>query len=1684
MKLIYFLFALCLNALSAYSQIDIAIGSGTIGNSSTGYPCPLQDYYEGSRAQYLYKANELTAAGMTVGYINTVKFNVLSLNGFSGTIDGLSVRLKSTNISTLSTSLWESGTTTYIDQVDFVPVVGINTLTLSAPFFWNGVENILVEICNGSATSNYTENVTIPWTTGLPFNGSHTYRADNLGQLCNTINTTSTTTTTRPNIIFDYAPLSGCFFPKSIEITNTNPYSASAQWKSYPLGTTPIQFLWEARTSGIPGSGSAGLTTSGSTTDSSISITGLQPATNYKLYVRSVCSASDTSMWKGIDFATNCLPINVPYVQDFEYSTSLPICTKTQSFGGGNSWTLLNNPGSHFTNRALAVQSNWNYDTDSWFYTPDLHLNGGVTYQLTFKYGTNNGTQKLEVKYGKGATVNAMTKQLVDLQSINSGPAGHSIIDFTPTDTGNYNFGFHAYSGKNPNWLFLDNINVSKLPACKRFTAEAKISNISSTSATLQWNANNPAPTGYDIYYTTSATDVPIKTITPKMSVVDTVATLLALSPQTKYYCYLRATCGSNNSSPWAKAGNLLTLCSPVSIPYAVNFDSTFNLPACTDEMRINGGKKWVVKNDLYYFKSNALYAPTDNVDTWFFLRGIMMNAGTSYRLSFKYIDAFLGPNSREQLRVKYGTAMEVSAMDNLIVEYDSIHNGYFENSNTDFIPAVSGVYYIGFQAYSTANTGSLIGIDDIVVAETPVCDVPAKISLRSLTASQVVFSWSAPTITSPTRYHIYYSTATDFPADTVQPLLFPTDTTVTINGLAAATKYYFYIRSGCGTAGKSSWMKMGEHTTACGLETMPYKVDFQPGTTCLSFDNGIKGGEWFYSNYYAINGYSMKSQYGNENFPNNNWFFTGGITLTAGKSYRLKFLYAARSSNPCNLEVKYGIGANRSAMQNTIVNLPGLKSISSASSIIDFIPAVSGTYYFGFHDYSPPFGFYLTVDDIAISETPSCDIPVNIIKSDTTSNSIQLRWSKPVVGTPSTYELYYTTTDSIPDSTTAPVLIVSDTSAILSGLKSNTIYNYYIRTDCGGGDYSEWTSKDMFRTFCSATKLPFKDDFESSSSIPGCSVLKAGVGSSNWYISNNPGYGFTSKSLTYLYSSRPDAWYFTRKVKLTGGVSYRLKFRYGNNSTIYKEKLEVKMGFNYNALSMSTLLWKNDSIRFASAKKAQIDFTASTTGEYTVGFHAMSDPNQYRLFVDDIELIETPTCDVPENVNKSKITSSSFKLTWSPPLTGTPVNYAIYYSTADTFPIKATVPDTSITDTTLVLTGLQPATKYYFAVRAQCGGADKGLWTVLDSFVTSCLPTQVPYSINFEGSLNVPECTSIKNNGTGSSWKIINSPGFGFNSKTIFLQYNSVANANTWFFTRSIHLVGGTSYRLGFRYGTNYPSSAREKLRVKYGKIAEAAAMTNLILDYDSIRNLSATKSITDFTPSVTGDYVFGFYAYSSKSQGNLYLDDIYFQVSPDCDIPMNITQSGVSSSGIELSWMKPRTGAPVGYDIYYDTLNVRPTASAPPKLSVTDTIATLSGLSSATKYYYWLRTNCDTLGYSLWTGTKSFTTDVSRSMYYANTGQKSMEIGSTLGMEIKNLYPNPVTNWLNVDLVSPGSEKINLQLIDVTGRIVLTEQRQVNRGEQNMVINVSNLSEGTYLLKILCKMGCDKTIFKFRKR
>ena len=70
-------------------------------------------------------------------------------------------------------------------------------------------------------------------------------------------------------------------------------------------------------------------------------------------------------------------------------------------------------------------------------------------------------------------------------------------------------------------------------------------------------------------------------------------------------------------------------------------------------------------------------------------------------------------------------------------------------------------------------------------------------------------------------------------------------------------------------------------------------------------------------------------------------------------------------------------------------------------------------------------------------------------------------------------------------------------------------------------------------------------------------------------------------------------------------------------------------------------------------------------------------------------------------------------------------------------------------------------------------------------------------------------------------------------------------------------------------------------------------------------------------------------------------------------------------------------------------------------------------------------------------------------------------------------NLYPNPGSGRITLDLFLEKSIPLNVQVTDITGRVVYTEIMHTEAGVQSISLNLSNLSNGIYNLKLSGENG-----------
>ena len=149
-------------------QSQIIVGTGLNASLGNNYPSPYGNYYESAHHQILYLASELTAAGFTGGQITDIGFNVANIPPTAATTyNNFEIKIGCTNLTQLTTAGgWVSGLNTVFPSQSVTMALGWNTHTFTDVYDWDGVSNIVIDVCFDMTPSNSTSfNLLTYYTT-------------------------------------------------------------------------------------------------------------------------------------------------------------------------------------------------------------------------------------------------------------------------------------------------------------------------------------------------------------------------------------------------------------------------------------------------------------------------------------------------------------------------------------------------------------------------------------------------------------------------------------------------------------------------------------------------------------------------------------------------------------------------------------------------------------------------------------------------------------------------------------------------------------------------------------------------------------------------------------------------------------------------------------------------------------------------------------------------------------------------------------------------------------------------------------------------------------------------------------------------------------------------------------------------------------------------------------------------------------------------------------------------------------------------------------------------------------------------------------------------------------------------------------------------------------------------------
>jgi hypothetical protein len=253
------------------------------------------------------------------------------------------------------------------------------------------------------------------------------------------------------------------------------------------------------------------------------------------------------------------------------------------------------------------------------------------------------------------------------------------------------------------------------------------------------------------------------------------------------------------------------------------------------------------------------------------------------------------------------------------------------------------------------------------------------------------------------------------------------------------------------------------------------------------------------------------------------------------------------------------------------------------------------------------------------------CASPTGIAVSSITENSASVSWTE----SGSNFSIQY----GVDGFTLGSGTIVNSISSPynFSSLNSGTDYSFYIKKYCTSPNESVWAGPYSFTTIFSAVTPPYNYGFETNDDW---SILNAGTGN-NWGIYTQAApiplaaEGTTFAGYVYNATNAANAWLFSRRLNLTAGTNYSIKFKYKiADGTVYQENFKVTMGTDKTVAAQTNILQTYTDVNLQVWTQADLNFTPTTSEVYYLAFNCTSPADRNILAIDDIQITSVLSSD------------------------------------------------------------------------------------------------------------------------------------------------------------------------------------------------------------------------------------------------------------------------------------------------------------------------------------------------------------------------------------------------------------------------------------------------------------------------
>ncbi|MGV3698115.1 T9SS type A sorting domain-containing protein [Flavobacterium sp.] len=267
------------------------------------------------------------------------------------------------------------------------------------------------------------------------------------------------------------------------------------------------------------------------------------------------------------------------------------------------------------------------------------------------------------------------------------------------------------------------------------------------------------------------------------------------------------------------------------------------------------------------------------------------------------------------------------------------------------------------------------------------------------------------------------------------------------------------------------------------------------------------------------------------------------------------------------------------------------------------------------------------------LGKTVTCSRPYNLYSdvSGNTINSASLSFN--TVGG-SSFEIEYGPYNFVQGSGTMITTGVTASPYNINGLSPSTVYDAYMRKNCGSS-FSAWNGPYAFNTAFSPAIPPYNTSFEQEVlpfvgwAVPNPSVPVAG----DWAIGNYGAGPLVQNGTSSVVSITPTTaaannWMFSRGVNLTSGSDVTITYYVSNfqQASTSTGNLDFTVGNAQTSAAQTTILSTETGLNIAAFVQKTVSFVPPATGTYYFGFRNFTPTatGTHAIIVDNFTVTET----------------------------------------------------------------------------------------------------------------------------------------------------------------------------------------------------------------------------------------------------------------------------------------------------------------------------------------------------------------------------------------------------------------------------------------------------------------------------